>query len=439
MDQPRHVALAALIVLTMLGARQTQAGDWPGWRGPSGMGQCDEKDLPLTWDARPGTNILWKVPLRWGEGTFSPGLSSPIVWRDRVFLTTAVWPAGGSFQNKTIAEHHVLCLRASDGRQLWDTTVPDGKCRVNNPWTGYATPTPVTDGQHVFVLFGSSVAACLDFDGKIVWREELPRQRPDDHGGECASPILYEDSVILAAWQKLPHGGLRALDKKTGKLKWQQKANAFNEHNTMATPLLIPVRGRTQLISFIGGVEGLDPATGELLWSCRVATDWASPVYGSGLIYADPGHKMVFPFGTPGTGAAIDPTGSGDVLKTHVKWQAKVPEAEGASPIIVGDYLYRVSNPGILRCWKMDSGQQVYAERLPGIDTMASPIATVDGRLYFACAAKSYVIKAGPTCEVLGSGELSDGADYHASSSAAVSGGRLFIKGKTHLWCICAK
>jgi outer membrane protein assembly factor BamB len=230
--------------------------------------------------------------------------------------------------------------------------------------------------------------------------------------------------------------GLRALDKATGRLKWQQNVP---DRNGMATPVLMRVGGRPQLIHFAGGVQGLDPATGKVLWFCRTSTDWASPVFGSGLIFADAGTKSVFPNGTPGTGAAIDPTGTGDVTKTHVKWQARVPEADGASAVVVGEYLYRVSKPEVLRCWKVTTGEPVYEERLPGISIMASPVATADGRIYFACAAKSYVIKAGPEFEVLGTSDLRDGGDYHASASPAVSGGRLFIKGKTHLWCIGTK
>src|SRR5262249_42559351 len=160
----------------------------------------------------------------------------PIVWRDRVFLTTAVWPPGLSSRDRVIARHHVLCYRAGDGKQLWDATVPDGKCRVNNPFHGYATPTPVTDGEHVFALFGSSVVACVGLDGKVVWREELPRgERDDVHGGECGSPILYEDTVIVMGCQTT---GLRALDKKTGKLRWQQNSR---DRNGMSTPALIRV------------------------------------------------------------------------------------------------------------------------------------------------------------------------------------------------------
>jgi hypothetical protein len=137
-------------------------------------------------------------------------------------------------------------------------------------------------------------------------------------------------------------------------------------------------------------------------------------------------------------GAAIDPTGKGDVTRTHVKWQTRVPEADGASAIIVGDHVYRVSKPDVLRCWKLATGQLINSKRLPGVTTMASPIATGDGRIYIACAAKSYVLKAGPALEVLGGGELYDGHDYH-TPTPAVSEGRLFIKGRTHLWCVGAR
>jgi outer membrane protein assembly factor BamB len=224
-------------------------------------------------------------------------------------------------RDKTIAEHHVLCYRAADGKQLWDTTVPDGRCRVNNPWHGYATPTPVTDGKHVYALFGSSVVACLDFDGKIVWREELPRGTRDDvHGGECSSPVLYEDTVIVMGCQTT---GLRALDKKTGKLKWQQNVP---HRNGMATPVLIRVGEKTQLVHFAGAFRGSTRRPVKSSGRGRVSTDWASPVYGAGLLYADAGTKTYSP-SAPARAAAIDPTGKGDVTKTHVKWQAKVPEA----------------------------------------------------------------------------------------------------------------
>jgi len=152
----------------------------------------------------------------------------------------------------------------------------------------------------------------------------------------------------------------------------------------------------------------------------------SSPAFGSGLLYADAGRG-----GT--TGTAVDPTGKGDVTKTHVKWQTKVNGAAGTSPVIVGEYLYRVSDPGFIRCWKAATGELIYEERVQKITPCASPIVTPDERIYFASPGRSYVIKAGPKYELLATNDLNDGPDY---TTPAVSGGRIYIKGKTYLWCI---
>src|SRR5262249_12489321 len=151
------LVLAGLVLVPAVG----RTGDWPGWRGPTGLGYTDEQDLPLTWDAKTGENILWKALLHSGgkdnPDMNSPSWSCPIVGRDGVFITTAVWPPGLSQEErrKQIPKHHVLCYQASDGKELWDTVVPAGESLVNNHYHGYAVPTPVTDGKHVFALFGS--------------------------------------------------------------------------------------------------------------------------------------------------------------------------------------------------------------------------------------------------------------------------------------------
>jgi outer membrane protein assembly factor BamB len=452
-----RLMLTACVLLLVAGVGLAE--DWPGWRGPTGLGYSKEKDLPLEWDAKTGKNVLWKVMLHGGGRNNpemnSPGWSCPIVWRDRVFLTTAVWKHGldTKERRKIIAEHHVLCFRTtqlkiiarlprfemnssgwsgsiiwrdrvllSTAERLWDTIVPAGKCLVDNHYHGYAVPTPVTDGKHVFALFGSGVVVCLDFDGKIIWREELPRKRDVD-GGTCSSLVLYDDSVILPG---IANPVLRALYKKDGKLKWEQKGR---EHNRMATPAILKIDGKPQLIHMSGGMQGLDPATGEVLWTCRAPSGQTSPVYGAGLIYADSGRGGR-------EGAAVDPTGKGNVSKTNVKWKVQVTAPAGSSGIVVGDYLYRACSNDILRCWEMASGKLIYEKRLPRISPSTSPIATPDGRIYFASSGRSYVIKAGPKCEVLASNDLNDGDPY---VTPAISGGRIYIRGKSHLWCIGTK
>ncbi|HEY7156802.1 MAG TPA: PQQ-binding-like beta-propeller repeat protein [Gemmataceae bacterium] len=419
------VVCAAALVLSWTHSGSTE--DWPGWRGPTGLGYSQEKDLPLTWDAKTGKNVLWKAPLLDGRKKMpmaSPGWSCPIVWGDRVFLTTALWPEGVSDKEstKSIPDHHVLCYRASDGEPLWDTLVPPGKCLVDNHYHGPGVSTPVTDGKHVFALFGSGVIAALDFDGKIVWREELPYRRDVD-GGICSSLVLYGDTVILPG---IANPVLRALDRKSGKLRWEQQGR---QQNRMATPTILRINGHPQLIHMAGGMQGIDPDTGEVLWSCRAPSGQSSPVFGGGLIYTDAGRGGK-------DGAAIDPTGKGDVSKTHVKWQIKVTAPAGSSGIVVGRHLYRACNNDMLRCWEMATGELVYEERLAKISPSASPIATADGRIYFASSAKSYVIKAGPTFELLASNDLGERDPF---ATPAVSNGRLFIKGRNYLWCIATK
>ena len=422
----RDLCLGALLAFVATG--MSRADEWPGWRGPTGLGVTNEIDLPLTWNGKSGENIIWKALLHGGKKQnqefASPGWSSPIVWGERVFLTTAIWPVGmpEKERRETIGEHHVLCFRGTDGEPLWDTIVPPGKCVVDNWYHMYSTPTPVTEGTHVFALFSSGVLVSLDYDGKIVWREELPLRKEIDQG-ICSSPMLFEDTVIVPGIQEL---GLRALDKQSGKVKWEQTTK---QRNTMATPALIRIGDRTQLIHNAGGIQGLDPTNGELLWSCRAESSQSSVVFGGGLLFVDVGRGGR-------TGTAIDPTGSGDVTKTHIKWEAKVAGADGSSPIIVGDHVYRISNPGIIRCWKLRDGELVYEERAERITPSASPIVSADGRIYFASSGKTYVIQSGPEFKLLSINDLDDHPDY---TSAAISNGRIFLKGKSYLWCIGTK
>lgn len=208
--RPRALTYVVGIALAFVSVHPCSAGDWPGWRGPTGQGYTDEESLPLTWDGKTGENILWKTELHGGRKRnpefSSPGWSCPIVWRDRLFLTTSVWPEGQSEKERreSITEQHVLCFQVADG--------------------------------------------------KIVWSEELPRMKDVD-GGVCCSPILYEDTVIVVG---IGTPGLRALDKQSGKVKWEQSTK---ERNSMSTPVLVRIQDKVQLIHFAGGIQSLVPAT----------------------------------------------------------------------------------------------------------------------------------------------------------------------------------
>jgi outer membrane protein assembly factor BamB len=412
----RAVILSALVIL--LFSSHVEGGNWPAWRGPTGDGHCDEKDLPLTWGGKENANVLWKVAL---TGRSS---SSPIAWGDRVFVTTSPKQTDEEVKAKVIPEHFVTCYGVADGKELWRTSVPPGKFADGY----YSIPTPVTDGKRVYVWFGSGVAAALDFEGKIVWRQE--RAGPYKvYPGVSSSPVLLGDTLLILVDQG-KDSFLLALDRETGQVKWEKKRSDMRG-STNSSPVLFSVQGKPQLlVAASHALQGLDPTTGDVLWWCaKDGGYWTSLTCGSGLVYADSGG---------GRGLAVDPTGSGDVGKTKVKWvHDKVPEGLGC-PIIVGDYLYRVSKPGVLRCWKLSTGEQVFEERLAGISFLASPFTTPDGRIYFASAAKSYVIRSGvPKLEVLATNQIKDGGDD--GPSPAVAGGRIFLKTAGHLWCVGKK
>ncbi len=426
----RH--LVVLIVFCTVLPRNTAAfgEDWPQFRGPSGLGYTQQRDLPIRWGGPDSENVAWRSELV-GEGH-----ASPIVFGDCLFVCTARWLDSVPDRTKVIPEHHVLCYSTTDGRRLWDVTIAPGPWLRTDfrsgPGGGYAAPTPTTDGKLVYVVFGSSVIAALDFDGRIVWRKEIVPYTFDVTIG--SSPVLFRDTLLmLCAMANKSDSKLVAYDKSGGSVRWTTSLphTGFGH----STPTLIRSGGREQLIvvaSGIGetdrGVQSFDPADGELLWWCRGAGDAASPAFGAGIVYCDSGRG--------GPGVAIDPTGSGEVTESHIRWRVnEVPEGIG-SPIIVGNLIYRLHRPNVLKCWRVEDGREVYAERLDRLtSTWASPLADAAGRLYFATAGVSYVIQSGAEFKVLAINDLGD--PNHASP--AVSNDAIFLVGTRHVYCVRKK
>lgn len=406
------------------------AEDWPGFRGPAGLGYTQETGLPVDWGGDEKRNVLWESPLI-GEGH-----ASPIVWGDRVFVCTAHWDASVPKREEVMPEHHVLCYRATDGEQLWDMQIEPGQWLRNDfrsgAGGGYAAPTPATDGEMVYAVFGSSVIAGLDLEGHVVWRNEIEPHTFDVTIG--SSPVLYGDTVLmLCAMANRSDSKIIAYNKSDGSVKWETPLPQTGFAHS--TPILIDVDGESQLVvvaSGIGetdaGVQSFNPATGERIWWCRGGGDAASAAYGAGIVYCDSGRG--------GPGIAIDPRGRGDVTATHIKWRINnVPEGI-ASPIIVDDLVYRLHNPNVLRCWRAADGEEVYSERLEGLSSnWASPVADGEGRLYFASAGVSCVVQAGAEFRLLATSDVGDPND----ASAAISGGRIFLVGTRNVYCIGVK
>jgi len=427
-DLRRTVAwVAGLLVLGL--AVSGRAENWARFRGPGGLGHTPEKNLPIRWGGKDKENVLWRADLK-GQGH-----ASPIVWGDRVFVCTVFWPASVTDRKKVIPEHHVLCYGAADGRLLWDRTIRPGPwVRTDfrsGPGGGYAAPTPTTDGKLVFVAYGSSVMAALDFAGKVVWRKEIKPRTFDVTLG--SSPVLYKDAVILlCAMARKQDSRLVAFRKDTGEVAWQTPLPtvAFGH----STPIVFQAGGRWQVVFVASGIstkpdglQSFDPANGKRLWWARGSGDASSPAYGGGVVYCDSGR------GGPGT--AVDPTGTGDVTATHTRWTIRSMPSGISSPLIAGGHLYRLHGSS-LGCWDLKTGKRVYSERLKGISSpWASPIADANGRIYFANAGKSYVIQAGEEFKVLAVNDLGDGSH----PSPAVAEGRMFLVGKKYVHCLGKK
>jgi outer membrane protein assembly factor BamB len=402
-----------------------RADDWPGWRGPTGMGQSPAKGLPLSWGGKGQEHVAWKVPLfdNFDKIRRDQNQSSPIVAKGRVFVTVSYWPEGVS--DKEYPEHHVVCFDAADGSKLWDKKVPPGPWLLKDLRGGYTAPTPASDGERVYVVFGSAVIAALDFQGKLVWRKEITPFNFDVAIG--ASPIVYKDTVLFLSDQIKTYksSSLTAYDAKTGAVHWQQERSADWAHST---PALALIKDKMQLlVGTANGPQGLDPDNGKILWSFTSADrvgDTVTPVYGGGLVYCDSGRG--------GPGVAVDPTGAGDVTKTNLKWKIPTIPEGFSSPVIVGDLLFRAHSPGVVTCRKLADGSEVIKKRFEGLDQAVSPVATADGRLYFATAGKSFVLKAGPALDVLGTGDLGD----FSRAAPAVAGNRLYLKGGRYLFCV---
>jgi outer membrane protein assembly factor BamB len=413
------------VAVALLVLPSAWAGDtWPGFRGPTGQGRTDERDLPLTWGLE--ENIRWKVPLPGTDGKcqLDRNQSSPIVWKDRVFVLMVYWPAG--VKQTEYPEHHFASYAAADGKQLWDIPVPPGPWKLTDLRGGYSAPTPATDGERVYALFGSSVLVAVDFGGHIVWRKEITPFAWDVAIG--TSPVLYKDTVlVLADGTKLAESRLIAFDAKTGEVRWEQPRPTASFSHT--TPLAIEVNKRPQLVvASSNALQGLDPESGKVIWWAKAKGDVPTPAFDGRVVYSEDGRG--------GPGLAVDPTGTGDVTATHVKWRTKPIQEGFSSPTIASEFVYRVHSPGILKCIRLADGQVVYSERLPnGVDPAASPVLTPENNLLFASGGKTVVIPAGPKFEIVAASDLKDGS----SASPAVANGRVYVKGAKFLYCIGKK
>jgi outer membrane protein assembly factor BamB len=362
----------------------------------------------------------------WVQSIPGVGWSSPVIAGQRVYLTTGV-PVPETKDTSL----RVLCLDAREGKILWNEEVflEDGtKAPGIHGKNSHASPTPVLHDGRLYVHFGHEGTACLDLNGKVIWRQTGLRYQPVHGNG--GSPILVDDTLVFSI-DGDDKQMLVALDLKTGNVRWKtdRKTNApkkFSFH----TPLLIDVNGKKQIVS-VGSemVGGYDAKTGAEIWRVRHSgySVIPRPVYGHGLVFVSTSYDAA-------TLLAIRPGGTGDVTETHVAWKMRKDAPHTASPLLVGDELYVISDGGVLTCLEAKTGKQIWQEKRFG-PFSASPL-YADGKIYLLNEqGAGYVVKAGKEYELLAKNDLKE----HALASYAAADGALFIRTEEHLYRIETK
>lgn len=415
------VPLVVPIVVALLALSNTpRAADWPQFRGPGGQGHSAEVGVPLTWSET--ENVAWKVPV--------PGIgwSSPVVAGGRVWVTTVVEPGDGSRRGLRDASLRALAYDVSSGREVVNVEVFRGSAvRDLNPKNSRASPTPIVEGDRVYVHFGAEGTAALSTAGEILWTTRLRYQSQHGNGG---SPALYRDLLIISCDGNGGDAYVVALDTKTGKTRWRTERRSPADQ-AYATPLVIRVGDRDQVVApGAYRAAAYDPLTGDELWRVRYDDGFSNvprPVFGGGLVYIATG------FNAP-TLMAVRPGGRGDITRTHVAWTASRGAPLTPSPLLVGELIYYVSDTGVLTLAEARTGTVLWQQRLGG-NYSASPV-MVDGRIYFQNEeGVTTAIAPGREFRRLAVNRL-DGAML---ASMAVADGSIFIRTHDRLYRIATR
>jgi len=427
----------ACVLSTAAADRVGDAQDnWPQWRGPLGTGAAPNARPPLEWDDT--KNIRWKKELP------GKGHSTPIVWGDRIFLTTAI-PYGepvpprlparpGAHDNLSLTRHHefaVLAVNRRDGAILWQRTVHKGlPHEAGHVTASLASASPVTDGERVYAFFGSYGLYCLDADGKLLWQKSLGQMHSKHGHGEGSSPALYGETLIVN-WDHEEQSFVVALDKRTGEQRWRVSRP---EDTSWATPIVVEHAGNAQVVvPGTNRVRGYDLADGTVLWECGGLSSniVASPVTANGFVYAGSSYDTRNLLAIRLDGAKGDITGTKQVVWSRTRGAPYVP-----SPVLYGDSLYTLQHyQGVISRIDVLTGKDDGGPfRLGAIsDVYASPV---------GAAGRIYVTSREGVTQVMSHGEkvprilAVNRLDDSFSASAAIAGREMFLRGERFLYCI---
>jgi outer membrane protein assembly factor BamB len=442
-------AIAAAMVATARPARTVQDASWPGFRGPSASGVADGQRLPDAWDGVTGKNVRWKVAI--------PGLahSSPVVWGDRVFVTSAIssrsgatfkpglYGDGTASEDRSPHEWVVLALDRGTGKTLWTRTAYRGEPREKRHIKAtYANATPATNGRYVVAFFGSQGLYAFDMQGKPVWQKDLgvldvgAYDLPEYEWGTASSPIIYKNLVVVQC-DTQKESFLLAADLETGKTVWK---TIRTELPSWGTPTVYVPQGggRAELVTNASNfIRGYDPDTGEERWrlggSSKITAP--TPVFARDLVIVASGRapeRPIFAIKPGGTGDITPPSGAES--SAHVAWRKTGRGSYMPTPLIYGDIVYVLGNAGLFDAYNLATGAEIYRQRLPDVGSgfSASPVAA-DGRIYLSSEDGDILaIRTGPTFELLSRNRMGE----PLMSTPALAGGAMFVRGEKHLFAI---
>jgi outer membrane protein assembly factor BamB len=377
-------------------------------------------------------NLKWKTPLP------GPGSSSPIIYKDRVFVTcySGYGLEDSSSGNPENLKRHLLCINRKDGTIIWDKSVkaslPEDTYRGNLREHGYASSTPVTDGERVYVFFGKTGVLAFDLKGEKLWQVGVGTESSNRRWGSASSPILYKDLLIVNASEE--NLTIYALDKNNGREVW--KVDSDKLELTYGTPVMVDLKsGRKELVVAVPyEVWGFEPETGVNNWYSKISFGGnisPSPIAEDGVVYVTGGFPRI-------GSAAIRAGGKDDVTETHVVWSSNdgsyVP-----SPIFHDGYLYWVSDRGEATCLDAKTGKRIYREKLAvrgGSKPVYASVVLVDDKLYAVSRwSGTVVLGVGPRFEQIAHNQLpSDESDFNGSP--AISDGQMFLRSNRFLYCI---